>query len=114
MPTAPPTAPPTVAPTATPTTAPTLEPTPAPTGSQGTVAVTAKFRSYVVKDGTVRSFHEVQASHAFTADSTAPQEYSFPTFSHPDGTIQLVQLLSGPYAGLWVSPDDKGVHYSGS
>jgi hypothetical protein len=74
--------------------------------------VSASFRAYVVKDGTVRSYHDVQASHAFTARATAPKDYGFPTFSNPDGTISLVRLASGPYAGLWVSPDDPGVHYS--
>ena len=68
----------------------------------------------MVKNDSVRSYREVQASRPFTARSTTPQPYSFPTFSNPDGTIQLVKLLSGPYAGLWVSPDDPGVRYSGN
>jgi hypothetical protein len=110
-----PTAPPTLAPTPVPTVAPTPEPTASPTDqSQGTVAVTATFKAYVVKNDSVRSYREVHATKAFTARSTSPQPYSFPTFSHPDGTINLVQILSGPYAGLWVSPDDPGVRYSGS
>jgi hypothetical protein len=115
VPTTPPTVPPTVAPTPSPTAAQTPVPTPSPTAqSQGTVAVPATFRAYVVKNDSVRSYHEVQASRPFTARSTAPQSYSFPTFSRPDGTIQLVRLLSGPYAGLWVSPDDPGVRYTGN
>jgi hypothetical protein len=76
--------------------------------------VPASFRAYVVKNDSVRSFQDVEASQRFTARSTAPQAYNFPTFSRPNGTIQLVQLLSGPYAGAWVSPDDPGVRYSGS
>jgi hypothetical protein len=124
-PTPPPTVPPTVAPTPVPSVPPTAPPTPSPTvaatpvptpspteASQGTVSVPATFRAYVVKNGTVRSYHEVQASRPFTARSTAPQPYSFPTFSNPDGTIQLVRLLSGPYAGQYVSPDDPGVRYT--
>jgi outer membrane biosynthesis protein TonB len=110
VPTVPPTAPPTPSPTATATPVPTPSPT---EPSQGTVSVPATFRAYVVKNGSVRSYHEVKASHSFTSRSTSPQPYSFPTFSDPEGTVQLVQLLFGPYAGQYVSPDDPGVKYSG-
>src|SRR4051812_673323 len=107
-----PTAPPTAPPTPQPTVAPTPVPTAAPTDrSQGTVAAPATFRAYAVKGDSVRGYREVKASRPFTARSTAPQAYSFPTFSDPEGTIQLVHLESGPYAGLWVSPDDPGVRY---
>jgi len=113
VPTPVPTVPPTLPPTPVPTVAPTPVPTPEPTPAQGTISVPATFKAYVVKNGSVRSFHVVQASHAFSARSTAPADYDFPTFSNPDGTIQLVQILSGPYADTWVSPDDPGVTYSG-
>jgi hypothetical protein len=74
--------------------------------------VAARFRAYDVKDGQVIGFHKVHASNPFTARATLPQTFAFPTFSDPNGTVSLVQILTGPYAGTWISPDDPGVSFS--
>lgn len=47
----------------------------------------------------------------FTADSSAPKTYAFPSFSDPTGTIRLVEVLTGPQTGDYLSPDDRGVDY---
>jgi outer membrane biosynthesis protein TonB len=116
-PTPEPTPQPTPEPTPVPTPVPTPEPTPTPTAtptpvSGGEVTVPATFKAYEVQDGRVTGYHMVHASRPVTARASDPQTYSFPTFSNPNGTIRLVQMLSGPYAGTWVSPDDPGVRYT--
>lgn len=104
---------PTPQPTATPQPSPTTAPTPSgPPEAAGQVTVPTTFNAYEVRDGRVVSFRRVRASAPETARASAPEAFSFPTFSNPHGTIRLVNMLSGPYAGTWVSPDDPGVRYT--
>jgi hypothetical protein len=76
------------------------------------VAVPATFTSYQVSKGSIVSFHNVTANAAFTARGTAPKAYKLATFSDPNGKKLLVKILSGPYTGLYVSPEDAGVTYT--
>ena len=48
----------------------------------------------------------------FTARATAPKAYKFASFSDPNGKKLLVKILSGPYVGVYVSPEDAGVIYT--
>lgn len=108
-----PTPEPTAAPTPTPTPTPPPTPTPTPTpASGGQVTVPSTFRAYDVQDGRVTGYHDVRASAPVTARASDPQTFDYPTFSDPNGQIRLVRMLSGPYAGTWVSPDDRGVRYT--
>jgi hypothetical protein len=78
----------------------------------GEVSVPARFTAYSVKDGRVVSFRQIRSSSPVTARASEPRTFAFPTFSDPNGQVTLVQMLSGPYAGTWVSPDDPGVRYT--
>ena len=106
-----PTSPPEPTPTPTPTTAPRPTPTPTPP-TTGTAAVPATFTVYAVRGSSVTGFHDVHASSGFSARSTAPRLFTIRSFTNPNGRIRLVHVLSGPYAGVWVSPDDPGVSYT--
>jgi outer membrane biosynthesis protein TonB len=102
---------PTVAPTPTPI--PTAPPSPSPTPAQGgEVAVGTTFTEYTVRDGVVIGSHKRHVSAAFTARCSAPTDYPEPTLSDPIGHVLLVHLESGPWAGIYVSPDDPGVSYT--
>lgn len=74
--------------------------------------LSATFRAYEVEGNSVRGFHDVHASSGVSPRASAPGDYAFPTFSKPSGTIRLVRILTGPYAGIYVSPDDPGVRYT--
>jgi hypothetical protein len=101
---------PTTTPIPTPT--PTPEPTPSPGPTiGGTVTVGTRFTAYEVKDGQVTGFRERQIAESFTAPCTSPQDYPAPTLSNPLGRIRLVRILDGPYADIWVSPDDPEVTF---
>jgi hypothetical protein len=78
------------------------------------VTLPSTFRVYDVQGNRITGFRDVHASAGVSAQATAPSTYAFPTFSHPNGTLRLVQILSGPYAGNQVSPDDPGVRYTPS
>ena len=104
---------PTPVPTAIPTPVPTPVATPEPTPpAGGQVSVGRTFIEYEVKNGQVTGFHERHVSAAFTVRCTAPSEYPAPTLSDPNGHVRLVHIESGPWAGIYVSPDDPGVSYS--
>lgn len=116
-----PTPEPSPVPTPEPTPVPTPEPTPVPTptpaptstpAGAGVVAIQRVFRAYDVQGQTVSSYHEVHASSGVSARATVPAEYSLPTFSNPHGSVRLVRVVTGPYAGVYVSPDDPGVRYT--
>ena len=80
----------------------------------GTVTVGTHFTAYEVKDGQVTGFRERQIAEPFTAPCTSPQDYAAPTLSNPQGHIRLVQILGGPYEGIWVNPDERGVSFTPS
>jgi hypothetical protein len=65
-----------------------------------------------VEGDSVTGFRDVQTSSGVTARASAPSTYAFPTFSDPSGTVRLVRILTGPYAGIYVSPHDPGVRYT--
>lgn len=56
-------------------------------------------------------FQTVRVARRFTAQSSEPETYSFPSFRDPNGTIDLVRVESGDFAGIYVSPDDPRVEY---
>lgn len=70
------------------------------------------FVSYTVTDNRITGFRKVSVEAPFKARSTPPKRYSYPTFSDPKGKRRLVRIVSGPFEGVYVSPDDPGVRYS--
>lgn len=72
----------------------------------------ATFRAYEVEGDSATGFHNVRTSSGVSARASAPADYAFPTLSDPSGTVRLVRILTGPYAGIYVSPDDPGVGYT--
>ena len=77
----------------------------------GTVTVGRSFKSYTVVEDRVTGFRTVTVESGFQALATAPSSYRFPSFSDPEGTKTLVRIVSGPYADVYVSPDDPGVTF---
>lgn len=101
---------PTPTPQPTPSVGPTPTATPEPTPPQtGRVSVPSTFTAYDIGGDMVTGFHSVHASARFTARADAPESFRYPTFSHPNASIRLLQIISGPYAGTWISPSDPGV-----
>ncbi len=105
-------------PTPTPKPTPSVEPTPTPTPTPeptppqaGRVSVPSTFLAYDVAGDMVTGFHRVHASSRFAARADAPQSFRYPTFSHPNASIQLLQIISGPYAGTWIGLSDPGVQF---
>jgi outer membrane biosynthesis protein TonB len=113
VPTPSPSGPPTSPPTGTPTIAPTQEPTPTPTPAPqgGTVSLPKTFRAYEVQGGMVVGYHEIRVKQRIRPRCTGEKDYPFPTFSDPNGKVKLVKIVSGKFAGKYVSPDDDGVIY---
>ncbi len=70
-----------------------------------------EFRSYDVEGDRITGYRVVKVSQRFSASASAPSSYAFPSLSHPQGTVLLVRVESGPFAGIYVSPDDAGVDY---
>jgi hypothetical protein len=112
-PSASPTPSPTVRPTPSPTPVPTPSPTPvptvAPTPATGLARLPATFTAYQVSGDSVTGYRTVRGTAGFRARVSAPQACSMPTLSDPGATRRLVRILSGPFAGTWVSPQDAGV-----
>ena len=75
------------------------------------MTVGRSFNSYTVDGDRVTGFRTVTAESGFQARATAPGTYRFPSFSDPNGTKTLVRIVSGPYADVYVSPDDPGVTF---
>jgi hypothetical protein len=75
------------------------------------VTVDATFVSYTVDGDRINGFRTITLDAGFEARSTPPTAYRFPTFSDPLGTRDLVRIASGPYADVYVSPEDPGVTY---
>jgi len=75
------------------------------------VTVSRSFASYTVSGDRITGFRTVNVESGFQARSTAPSTYRFPSFSDPNGTKVLVRIVSGPYADVYVSPDDPGVSF---
>jgi hypothetical protein len=75
------------------------------------VSVSRIFNSYTVAGDRVTGYRTITVESGFQARATAPVTYRFPSFSDPDGTKTLVRIVSGPYADVYVSPDDPGVTY---
>ena len=71
----------------------------------------SSFVSYTVDGDRVTGFRTVDAESGFEAVGSAPATFQFPTFSDPTGTRLIIRLESGPFAGVYVSPDDPGVSY---
>ena len=84
---------------------------PTPTPAFGTVAVDRTFVSYSVEGDRINGFQTVELAAGFQARSTAPTTYRFPSFSDPQGSRDLVRIVSGPFADVLVSPQDPGVTY---
>lgn len=108
-PTPAPTVPGTPMPSATPV--PSPSPTPTPATSGGTVTAGPTFRVYDVVDGQVSGFRDVQAAQRFSAEVEPPQTVAFPSLGDPEGVVRLVVIRTGPFAGVLVSPDDRGVEW---
>jgi hypothetical protein len=70
------------------------------------------FRAYDVREGKVSGFREVQAARRFGAGVEPPQTLDLPSLSDPEGRVRLVRIRTGPFAGMWVSPDDPGVEWT--
>jgi hypothetical protein len=75
------------------------------------VTVGRSFNSYSVDGDRITGFRAVTAEAGFQARATAPRTYRFPSFSDPNGSKTLVRIVSGPYADVYVSPDDPGVAF---
>ncbi len=75
------------------------------------MTVGRSFSSYTVDGDRITGLRTMKIESGFRARSTAPGVYRFPTFSNPDGTRQLVRIVSGPFVDLLVSPDDPGVTF---
>ena len=80
----------------------------------GTVSTDRTFTSYTVEGDSITAFQVVRAKAALSAIASAPRSFTFPTLSDPEGTKLLVEILAGPFAGSWISPDDPGVAYRGN
>ncbi len=72
----------------------------------------AKVRAYEVSDGRVAGYRTIALSGPATARAGAPVTVAMPTFDDPDGTLDLVQVLTGKLKGRWVAPDGKAVVYT--
>ena len=86
---------------------------PAPTAATATVSAGPEFRAYDVEDGRVTGYRFISVEARITATASTATTYAFPSFSDPDGTIRLVRLQTGRFAGVFVSPDDAGIAYRG-
>ena len=75
------------------------------------MTVGRNFNSYAVVGDRVTGFRTVTVESGFQALATSPVSYRFPSFSDPNGTKDLVRIVSGPYADVYVSPDDAGVSF---
>lgn len=84
---------------------------PEPTASFGFVSVPRSFTSYTVDGDRIRGFHTVNTERSFEARATPPTLFAFPSFSDPNGQRLLVRIESGPYEGIYVSPEDPDVQY---
>ncbi len=56
-------------------------------------------------------FRDVRAAQRFSAEVAPPQTVAFPSLGDPEGVVQLVLIRTGPFAGVWVSPGDRGVEW---
>lgn len=84
---------------------------PLPTATFGTVSVPRSFSSYTVDGDRIRGFRTINVERPFEARSTPPTLFAFPSFSDPNGQRLLVRIESGPFEGVYVSPEDPGVTY---
>jgi len=75
------------------------------------VTVGRTFASYTVDGDRITGFRTITVDSGFRARATAPSIYQYPSFSDPNGTKMLVRIVSGPYADVFVSPDDPGVTF---
>ena len=75
------------------------------------MSVGRTFVSYIVDGDRITGFRTTNVESPFQARSTAPSTYRFPSFSDPNGSRVLVRIVAGPYADVYVSPDDPGVSY---
>ncbi len=117
---------------ATPSVSSALEPTPLPTRSMppgtasprddptasvaepdtGIVEAGPTLWSYSVDRSRVTGFVEIRAPERIRAQASAPAIYALPSLTDPRGTILLTMVLSGDFAGTYLSPEDEGVTYT--
>lgn len=69
------------------------------------------FASYTVDGDRITGFRTITVDSGFRARATTPSTYQYPSFSDPNGTKTLVRIVAGPYADVYVSPDDPGVTF---
>jgi hypothetical protein len=76
------------------------------------VTLPLRLTVYQVTDGQVSGYREASIAERTTARAEAPVIVRMPTFSDPDGTIELVRLVTGKLKGGYVQPGDPGIAYT--
>jgi hypothetical protein len=76
------------------------------------VTLPLRFTVYAAADGQVSGYRKVTIADRVTVRAEAPVRLRMPTFSDPEGSIDLVRLVSGKLKGEYVHPGDPGISYT--
>ena len=63
-------------------------------------------------DGQVSGFRKVTIADPIVVRADAAATVRMPTFSDPEGTIELVRIATGKLKGDWVDPSAPGVVFT--
>jgi hypothetical protein len=83
-----------------------------PAPGDGDVTLPLRFTVYEVTDGQVAGYRKATIAERVTVRAEAPVTVRMPTFGDPDGTIDLVRLVTGKLKGEYVHPGDPGIDYT--